>query len=132
MQAGEAQLVSFNQGDKEVRNEAFVSSNERPPITMLLAFLTGIRDSSMVPARPEGGEHSAPSACTVLTRDFEDAFGSSATTEGLLLRRRYVLPPHSHFFPIFGVTCPYQAKNFRCSRKKVKAPKKSCPVVERE
>jgi hypothetical protein len=39
-----------------------------------------------------GVEHSAPFACTVLTRDFEDAFGSSATTGRLPLKRRYVLP----------------------------------------
>jgi hypothetical protein len=32
----------------------------------------------------EGGEHSAPFACTVLTRDYGDTFGSSATTGGLL------------------------------------------------
>jgi hypothetical protein len=65
-----------------------------------------------------GGEHSAPFACTVLTRDSGDAFGSSATTGGLLLRCRYVLPLQSQFFSIFGVKCPYQAKIFRCSRKK--------------
>jgi hypothetical protein len=56
------------------------------------------------PKRPsgEGGQHSAPFACTVLTRDFEDAIGSSATTGGLLLRRGYVLPPQSQFFSPFS------------------------------
>jgi hypothetical protein len=32
----------------------------------------------------KGGEHSAPFACTVLTRDSGDTFGSAATTGGLL------------------------------------------------
>jgi hypothetical protein len=49
-----------------------------------------------------GGEHSAPFACTVLTRDSGEAFGSSATTGGLLLRCRYDLPPESHFFRFSG------------------------------
>jgi hypothetical protein len=43
----------------------------------------------------------------------EDAFGSSATTGGLLPRCRYVFPPESHFVSIFGVKYPCQAKIFR-------------------
>jgi hypothetical protein len=72
----------------------------------------------------QGGEHSPPFACKVLTRTFGNASGSSATTGRLLLRCRYVLPPESHFFSIFGVKCPYQPKKFRCSRKKTKKSKK--------
>jgi hypothetical protein len=54
----------------------------------------------------------------------EDAFGSSATTAGLLPRWRHVLPPESHFFSISGVKRPKGANNFRFSRKKFKTSEK--------
>jgi hypothetical protein len=48
----------------------------------------------------------------------EDAFGSSATTAGLLPKCRYVLPPESYLFSISRVERPKEAKNIRLSRKK--------------
>jgi hypothetical protein len=46
----------------------------------------------------QGGEHSAPLACTVLTRDFEEAFGSSATTGGLHFYSCILFTVYSFFF----------------------------------
>jgi hypothetical protein len=54
----------------------------------------------------------------------EDAFERSATTGGLLPRCRYVLPPASHFVPIFGVKCPYWDAKFSLTPKKRDRPKK--------
>jgi hypothetical protein len=71
----------------------------------------------------QGSEQSAPFACMVLTREFEDTFGSSATTGGLLLRHRYGLPPQSPFIPIIAFKCPYQAKKKSMQSKKNKTPK---------
>jgi hypothetical protein len=53
-----------------------------------------------------GGEHSAPFACTVLTRDYGDAFGSSATTGG---------SSFSFVYPDFGLSffSSVSAKMFR-------------------
>jgi hypothetical protein len=57
------------------------------------------------------GEHSPPFACKVLTPAFGNAFGSSATTGGLLLRCRYVLPPESYFVFNFRGDCGDAFKN---------------------
>jgi hypothetical protein len=79
----------------------------------------------------EGGEHSGPSACTVLTRDFEDAFGESATTVGLLLRRRYVLPSQSRFVSIFVAKCPSQAEKVSMQSKKNSNHQKKLPSARK-
>jgi hypothetical protein len=63
--------------------------------------------------------------------DLEDAFGSSATTAGLLPTCRYVLPPESHFFSISGVERPKQAKKYSIRSKKNQDIEKKFPDAKK-
>jgi hypothetical protein len=58
----------------------------------------------------------------------EDAFGSSATTGGLLPRCRYVFPPESHFFFDFRGKTSLPGEKFSLTPKKSDKIEKSCPM----
>jgi hypothetical protein len=79
--------------------------------------------------KPEGGEHSAPFACRVLTRDSGDAFGSSATTGGLHFYS-CILSSVSLFFWVsakmfrpVGTFDPEIRKNMGCRRQNISTPR---------
>jgi hypothetical protein len=61
----------------------------------------------------------------------EDAFGSSATTAGLLPRCRYVLPPESLFFFDFRGETSKRGQNFSIQSKKNKDIEKKLPDVKK-
>jgi hypothetical protein len=93
------------------------------------------KETDTLKARYRGGEHSAPFARTVLTRDSGDAFGRSATTGGLHFYSCILLSVYLSFsvsakiFRPVGTFDSENRKKWGCRRQNISHLGRSPPVV---